>query len=146
MISKALYQLLSLSRWTDLDYLIIDTPPGTGDIHLSLIQNYYIDEVIIVTTPQKLSIIDVIKTIDLYKKFSIPIKGLIENMSYYSADDNKKLTMFDTQNIKKLSEDYSIPIIAQIPFYPDLASCCDDGQDLRRFTHLMQFEHSAKLN
>ena len=71
MTSKALYQLLSLTQWGDLDYLIIDTPPGTGDIHLSLLQNYLIDKVLMVTTPQQISKLDVSRAIDLYKKFLV---------------------------------------------------------------------------
>ena len=69
MTSKALYQLISLTNWGQLDYLIIDTPPGTGDIHLSLLQNYVTAGVIMITTPQKISAIDVQRTINLYRKF-----------------------------------------------------------------------------
>ena len=83
MVSKAIYQLLSLTNWGKLDYLIIDSPPGTGDIHLSILQNYIIDQVIMVTTPQKISEIDVSRAVSLYKKFNVPILGVIENMSYY---------------------------------------------------------------
>ena len=73
MVTQALQQLLNETRWHDIDYLIVDMPPGTGDIHLSILQNYIIDQVIMVTTPQKISEIDVSRAVSLYKKFNVPI-------------------------------------------------------------------------
>lgn len=117
LATKAIYQILSLVNWGKLDYLIIDTPPGTGDIHLSLLENYHIDSVVIVTTPQKISAIDVIKAIDLYRKFSVPIRGIIENMSDCFSGNNGEI----------LSNHYSIPLIAQIPMNKEISRICDEG-------------------
>lgn len=81
MASKILYQMLSTTLWGELDYLIVDMPPGTGDVHLSILENYHIDGVVIVTTSQDISMVDVDRAIGLYRKFDVPILSIIENMS-----------------------------------------------------------------
>lgn len=141
MTSKALYQLLSLTKWTDLDYLIIDTPPGTGDIHLSLLQNYIIDKVIMVSTPQKIAEIDVSRAINLYKKFNVPIAGIIENMSYFiDPTSSKKIKIFAGDSSSKISQEHNIPILAKIAITPKLSVACDSGCDLQEFIQLLPFE------
>nr|WP_016830621.1 Mrp/NBP35 family ATP-binding protein [Rickettsia conorii] len=120
MASKTIYQLLSVTKWDNLDYLIIDMPPGTGDIHLSILENYHLDGVIIVTTPQKISEIDVIRSIDLYQKLNLPILGIIENMSY----------MLKNNSGGHLSQKYNIPLIAQMPITPQIAEACDKSLPL----------------
>ncbi|AFB31113.1 MULTISPECIES: Mrp/NBP35 family ATP-binding protein [spotted fever group] len=120
MASKTIYHLLSVTKWDNLDYLIIDMPPGTGDIHLSILENYHLDGVIIVTTPQKISEIDVIRSIDLYQKLNLPILGIIENMSY----------MLKNNSGGHLSQQYNIPLIAQIPITPQIAEACDKSLPL----------------
>jgi len=138
MTSKALYQLLSLTKWDNLDYLIVDTPPGTGDIHLSLLQNYIIDQVIMVTTPQKIAEIDVSRTIDLYNKFSVPIAGIIENMSYYlDPATNKKIKLFSGDSGPDLAKMHNIPMLAQIPINTELSAACDQGKQLTKYTKLL---------
>ncbi|ABV73071.1 Mrp protein [Rickettsia canadensis str. McKiel] len=120
MASKTIYQLLSVTKWDNLDYLIIDMPPGTGDIHLSILENYHLDGVIIVTTPQKISEIDVIRSIDLYQKLGLPILGIIENMSYMLEDNSGH----------HLSQKYNIPLMAQIPITLQIADACDKSLPL----------------
>ncbi len=138
MTSKALYQLLSLTKWGNLDYLIIDTPPGTGDIHLSLLQNYIIDQVIMVTTPQKISELDVSRAINLYKKFNIPIAGVIENMSYYlDPDTNKKIKLFSGNSGQNLAKIHNIPMLAQVPISTGLSEACDKGTSLDGYLELL---------
>ncbi|MDP4709363.1 MAG: P-loop NTPase [Rickettsiaceae bacterium] len=138
MTSKALYQLLSLTNWGNLDYLIIDTPPGTGDIHLSLLQNYIIDQVLMVTTPQKISELDVSRAIGLYNKFNIPIIGIIENMSYYIEPKSKQaIQLFSGQSGEIIAKKYNIPLLAKLPINPDLSYACDTGQDLSNYTNLL---------
>ncbi|XVN40653.1 MAG: P-loop NTPase [Rickettsia endosymbiont of Argas persicus] len=122
MASKTIYQLLSVTKWDNLDYLIIDMPPGTGDIHLSMLENYHLEGVVIVTTPQKMSEIDVVRSIDLYQKLNLPILGIIENMSY---DKNS-----DISSGRRLSQRYNIPLIAQIPIMPKIANACDNSLPL----------------
>lgn len=120
MASKTIYQLLSVTKWDNLDYLIIDMPPGTGDIHLSMLENYHLDGVIIVTTPQKISGIDVVRSIDLYQKLGLPILGIIENMSY----------MLKNNSGSRLSQKYNIPLITQISIIPQIADACDKSLPL----------------
>lgn len=120
MASKTIYQLLSVTKWDNLDYLIIDMPPGTGDIHLSMLENYHLDGVIIITTPQKMSEIDVVRSIDLYQKLGLPIIGIIENMSY----------RLENNSGSRLSQKYNIPLIAQIPIIPQIADACDKSLPL----------------
>jgi len=131
MASKAIYQLLSVTAWDDLDYLIIDMPPGTGDIHLSILENYHVMGAVIVTTPQKISQIDVQKAIELYKKFNLPIFGIIENMSYLiDTATGNHLKIFAGESGKYLSEKYDIPLIAKLPLVPQLSTNCDNGEPL----------------
>jgi len=141
MTSKALYQLLSLTKWPDLDYLIIDTPPGTGDIHLSLLQNYIIDKVIMVSTPQKIAEIDVTRAINLYKKFNVPIAGIIENMSYYiDPSSGKEINIFAGDSSNKISKEHNIPILTKLAITPKLSTACDSGANLKEFISLLSFE------
>ena len=141
MTSKALYQLISLTDWGKLDYLIVDTPPGTGDIHLSLLQNYLVSGVIMVTTPQKISAIDVQRAINLYKKFAVPIIGIIENMSYYIApNSSEKINIFSGSSGNQISTDYNIPLLAKIPLNTGLAEACDKGDSLQKYFNLLDFK------
>ncbi|WP_341757769.1 MULTISPECIES: Mrp/NBP35 family ATP-binding protein [unclassified Candidatus Tisiphia] len=131
MASKTIYQLLSLTHWQELDYLIIDMPPGTGDIHLSILENYQLDGVIIVTTPQKMAAIDVVRSIDLYRKFNLPILGIIENMSYLvEPSSGKKIQIFNGNSGENFAKEYNIPLICKIPIEPKLSYNCDNSTSL----------------
>ena len=143
MASKAIYQLLSLTKWGSLDYLIIDSPPGTGDIHLSILQNYIIDQVIMVTTPQKISEIDVSRAISLYKKFHVPIWGIIENMSYYFIPQTgEKIEIFTGDGGNKISFEHKLELLTKLPIESRLSIACDAGGDLSEFSYLLD---AAKL-
>jgi ATP-binding protein involved in chromosome partitioning len=116
IISKTLHQMLFSTYWGILDYLIVDTPPGTGDVHLSLLEKYHIDGCFIVTTPDKLSVGDVKKTISLYKRFNINLLGIIENNSFFIIPETQeKLYLFGKNGADQLSRDFSIPILDRIP-------------------------------
>ncbi len=141
MTSKALYQLISLTNWGELDYLIVDTPPGTGDIHLSLLQNYFISGVIMVTTPQNISAIDVQRSINLYKKFALPIMGIIENMSYYvMPNSSEKINIFSGNSGIQIASKYNIPLLSKVPLNTELAISCDKGNSLEKYFDLLNFE------
>lgn len=134
MLSKALYQLISLTKWENLDHLIIDMPPGTGDIHLSLLQNYHINKAITVTTPQKISEIDVVRSINMYDNFNVPIIGIIENMSYYlDPKTNQKINIFSGGSGLKIAKKFNLKMLSQIPILPELSKACDDGQILKKW-------------
>ena len=131
MTSKAIYQLLSVTAWDNLDYLIIDMPPGTGDIHLSILENYHVSGAVIVTTPQKISQIDVEKAIELYKKFNLPIFGIIENMSYFiDPATSSHIKIFEGDSGSHLAKKYNTKLIAQLPIIPEIAATCDEGKPL----------------
>ena len=138
MVSKAIYQLLSLTNWGKLDYLIIDSPPGTGDIHLSILQNYIIDQVIMVTTPQKISEIDVSRAVSLYKKFNAPILGVIENMSYYVIPKTgESISIFTGDGGNKIAFDHNLDLLTKLPIDPRISIACDAGADLSQFSYLL---------
>lgn len=146
MVSKALYQLMSLTDWGELDYLLIDTPPGTGDIHLSLLQNYHIDSAYIVTLPQKISQIDVEKAINLYQKFGIKIAAIIENMSYLrNIDTKEQIRIFPGNAGNEIAEKFDILKVVHMPIIPTLADDCDSGKPLYKYIQeLESLEFLAK--
>ena len=116
MVSGAVMQLLSQTNWGELDYLIIDTPPGTGDVQLTLLQKIHLTGTVVVTTPQNVAISDCRKGIEMIKKLSIPVLGLIENMSWFQPNEsNKKYFLFGKDGGKKLADEYKVNLLAQIP-------------------------------
>jgi ATP-binding protein involved in chromosome partitioning len=135
MTTKILYQLLRLSKWEDageaLDYLIVDMPPGTGDVHLSMAENYVIDGAIIVSTPQELALIDAKKAIDMYNKLRIPIIGLVENMSYFCPPHtDEKHYIFGQEGAQKLAAKHNIPLLASLPLCAEIAAASASGKPL----------------
>ena len=116
MVSGAVMQLLSMTDWQELDYLIIDTPPGTGDIQLTLLQRIPLSASIVVTTPQKVSVSDTRKGIEMLKKLDLPILGLIENMSFFQPQgSDQKYFLFGKGGGKELAKDYKLELFSQIP-------------------------------
>ncbi|CAH2560085.1 Mrp/NBP35 family ATP-binding protein [Cardinium endosymbiont of Oedothorax gibbosus] len=129
MASAAFKQLLQDADWGALDYLLIDLPPGTSDIHLTLVQTVSITGAVVVTTPQKIALIDAIKAIAMFKKeqIKVPILGLIENMSYFlteKEDASNPYYIFGKDGGKLLAENESIPFLGQIPL---LSMICQQG-------------------
>lgn len=126
MISKIISQLLFSTLWNDLDYLILDTPPGTGDIHLTLLETYIIDKALAVTLPNLHSFYDSLRTIKLYQKFDVEILGLVENMSYFQDDiSKKKYNIFGTNQTDKLYKDNGLNTIYKIPIIPNINVALD---------------------
>lgn len=133
MVSKALHQLLRFTSWSNLDYLIIDTPPGTGDIHLSLAENYVIDGAVVVTTPQQLSTIDAQKAVSMFGKLSIPVLGVIENMSCFMGADNKPVYIFGHGGGKLMAKKNDVPFLGEIPLMPEIVETSDSGKPITYF-------------
>jgi ATP-binding protein involved in chromosome partitioning len=131
MIASALKQLLMESIWGELDYMVIDLPPGTGDIPLTLIQNFPLTGAIIVSTPQEMSIADVRKAADMFntEAIRIPILGLVENMSYFVPPDmpEKKYYIFGESGCARFAEELSIPLLGQIPIVTAISHGGDQG-------------------
>jgi ATP-binding protein involved in chromosome partitioning len=127
MVTKAITQIFSGVAWGALDYLIVDTPPGTGDIHISILSNYKIDGAFIITIPSELSADDVTRCIDLHQKFNTNIYGIIENMSYYYDKNlNQKIALFGEGAGKKLAQKFNLPLIGSVELVNNLsgASFC----------------------
>jgi ATP-binding protein involved in chromosome partitioning len=132
MATKALYQLVSGTKWSELDCLLIDLPPGTGDISLSLAENYKVDGVILVSTPQEVALLDVKKTIDMFKKIGISIVGLVENMSYFIPEGtSKKIYLFGKEGAKQLAAEEKLPFLGEIPLSIELGEVVNKGKRLQ---------------
>ena len=116
MVSGAVMQLMAQTDWQELDYMIIDTPPGTGDAQLTLLQRLPLNAAIIVTTPQDVSISDTKKGIEMIKRLDLPILGLIENMSFFRPEKSKKkYYIFGKGGGKNLSKEYEMELLSEIP-------------------------------
>jgi len=128
MATSALKQLIADADWGELDYFILDTPPGTSDIHLTLLQTLPITGAIIVSTPQQVALADARKGIDMYRndKVNVPILGLIENMAWFTPAElpENKYFIFGREGCKQLAEEMQVPLLAQIPL---VQSICDNG-------------------
>ena len=129
MVTQVINQLLSGTNWGKLDYLIIDMPPGTGDIQLTLAQTLPMTAAVIVTTPQKLSFVDVVKGIQMFQKLKIPTASVVENMSYFQCPDcQSRHALFGQGARQKLVEEYGIQNSFEIPLQPSLSAQGDAGQ------------------
>ena len=139
MASSALKQLFTDVEWGALDYMILDLPPGTGDIPLTLIQNFPLTGAIIVSTPQELAISDVRKAADMFRNehIRIPLLGLVENMSYFVPPDNpeKKYYIFGRSGCTKFASDLNIPLLGQIPIVPEITESGDSGKPVASDEH-----------
>ena len=128
MATSALKQLIADADWGELDYFILDTPPGTSDIHLTLLQTLAITGAIIVSTPQQVALADARKGIDMYRneKVNVPILGLIENMAWFTPAElpENKYYIFGKEGCKQLADEMQVPLLAQIPL---VQSICDSG-------------------
>ncbi len=116
MVSGAVMQLMSQTDWQELDYLIIDTPPGTGDVQLTLLQRLPLNGALVVTTPQEVSISDTRKCIEMIKRLELPILGLVENMSFFQpSDSKKKYFIFGKGGGQNLAKEYGLELLSEIP-------------------------------
>ena len=131
MACSALKQLIGDADWGELDYFILDTPPGTSDIHLTLLQTLAITGAVIVSTPQQVALADARKGIDMYQndKVNVPILGLIENMAYFTPAElpENKYYIFGKEGCKNLAKEMNVPLLAQIPIVQSICEGGDDG-------------------
>jgi ATP-binding protein involved in chromosome partitioning len=131
MASKALNQMIFDTNWGELDFLFLDLPPGTGDIHLSIVQSLPITGSIIISTPQNVALADARRGIKMFQQdnISVPILGLVENMSYFKTDDsNEKHYIFGEAGVKYLSKDLNINFLGEIPLFKSLREASDFGR------------------
>ena len=130
MLSKALEQFLTNVEWGDLDYLIIDLPPGTGDIQMALSRLLPQAELIVVTTPQLMAQKVATRVADMAKRSFIPLLGVIENMSYFETNTGDKFNIFGQGGGDALAEQFALPMLGKIPISEDTNDIADDGTPL----------------
>jgi len=132
MASKALNQLLWDTHWGELDYLIVDLPPGTGDIHLSLVQSIPLTGAVVVSTPQNIALADAKKGVNMFRMDSIdvPVLGMIENMAYFTPEElpDNKYYIFGKEGAKGLAEQMDIELLAEIPIVQSIREAADAGR------------------
>jgi len=137
MATSALKQLINQGDWGELDYLLIDLPPGTGDVHLTMVQEVPVTGVVIVSTPQEVALADVIKGINMFTgdKINVPVLGLIENMSWFTPEElpENKYYIFGKDGCKALAEKSGLPLLAQIPIVQGIRESGDEGVPVALF-------------
>lgn len=131
MVSGALKQFMSDVEWGDLDYLLFDLPPGTGDIHLTLVQSIPLSGAVVVTTPQDISLADARKAFVMFEKVNVPVLGIIENMSYYICGNcGHRENIFATGGGKKAAEELKTAFLGEIPIYTPIRVGGDTGRPI----------------
>ena len=132
MATSALKQLIHDGYWGDLDYLLIDLPPGTGDVHLTLVQSLAVTGVVIVSTPQAVALADAIKGISMFtgKSINVPVLGLVENMAWFTPEElpSNKYYIFGKDGCKNLAASMNVPLLGQIPLVQGIREGGDNGR------------------
>ncbi|KAG5676761.1 hypothetical protein PVAND_006570 [Polypedilum vanderplanki] len=127
LVMSALQRLLKGAIWGPLDILIVDTPPGTGDVHLSLSQNIPLSGVILVSTPQSAALNVTKRAVDLYRTLKVPIIGVVENMSYVICEKCHQENILYNNEIEKFSQESQVEVIGKIPLEKEIIKCCEAG-------------------
>ena len=131
MASNAIKQLIQDANWGELDYFLIDLPPGTSDIHLTLVQHLHLTGAIVVTTPQPVALVDARKGVDMFlnEKINVPVLGLIENMAWFTPAElpNNRYYIFGQDGGKQLAEELNIPLLGQVPLVQSIREGGDEG-------------------
>ena len=130
MVTSAIKTFTQKVAWKDLDFIIVDMPPGTGDTQLTFSQEIKMDGAIIVSTPQEVALLDVIRGIKMFDKLGVNILGLVDNMSYFTGDDGKKYRIFGEGGVKRTAEEFNKKFLGEIPISPEVGKCGDDGKPI----------------
>jgi len=129
MLMKALTEFLFSTNWEELDYLIMDLPPGTGDVQITLAQNVHLSGAVVVTTPQDVALADVKKAVNMFKEVNIPVLGVVENMAYFVCPDTgKKYYIFGKGRVAEFAQAYGLKVLGSIPIDPEVAEKSDKGE------------------
>jgi ATP-binding protein involved in chromosome partitioning len=131
IIMKIITQFLRDVAWGDLDFFIVDMPPGTGDAQLSLVQSTHVHGAIIVTTPQEVSVGDALRGAKMFQRVDVPVLGIVENMSWFECPHcGKPSALFGSGGGERLANELQIPLLGQIPLYPRVLQAGDEGQPI----------------
>ena len=130
MVTSAIKTFTEKVLWNNLDFIIVDMPPGTGDTQLTFAQQIKVDGVVIVSTPQEIALLDVKRGIKMFDKLKVPIVGLVDNMSYFKSDDGKNYNIFGEGGVEKTAVDYKKNFLGKIPINIDLRIAADNGKPL----------------
>ena len=130
MVTSAIRTFTQKVNWKDLDFIIIDMPPGTGDTQLTFSQEIKMDGAIIVSTPQEVALLDVKRGIKMFDKLGVKILGLVDNMSYFVGDDNKKYNIFGEGGVKNTAEEFNKEFLGEIPIDPEVGKSGDEGKPI----------------
>ncbi len=130
MASGAVKQFLTDVEWGELDYLVFDLPPGTGDIQLTLVQQIPLTGSVIVTTPQEMSLADARRGMAMFAKVNVPILGVVENMSYFISAGGERENIFDNGGGKRVAEEFKVPFLGEIPIYTKIRVGSDSGRPI----------------
>jgi len=130
MVTSAIKTFTQKVNWKDLDFIIIDMPPGTGDTQLTFSQEIKMDGAIIVSTPQEVALLDVIRGIKMFDKLGVRILGLVDNMSFFIGDDGKKYKIFGEGGVKRTAEEFKKEFLGEIPINPEVGKFGDEGKPI----------------
>jgi len=130
MVTSAIKTFTQKVLWKDLDFIVIDMPPGTGDTQLTFAQEIKVDGVIIVSTPQEIALLDVKRGIKMFDKLKVPILGLVDNMSFFKSEEGKNYNIFGEGGVEKVANDYEKKFLGKIPINIDLRIAADSGKPL----------------
>ena len=130
MVTSAIKTFTQKVNWKDLDFIIIDMPPGTGDTQLTFSQEIKLDGAIIVSTPQEVALLDVIRGIKMFDKLDVKILGLVDNMSYFKGDDGKKYKIFGEGGVKRTAEEFNKEFLGEIPINTEVGKAGDNGKPI----------------
>jgi len=130
MVTSAIKTFTQKVNWKDLDFIIVDMPPGTGDTQLTFSQEIKMDGAIIVSTPQEVALLDVKRGIKMFDKLGVKILGLIDNMSFFIGDDGKKYSIFGEGGVRKTADEFDKEFLGEIPIDPEVGKLSDQGKPI----------------
>ena len=130
MVTSAIKTFTQKVNWKNLDFIIVDMPPGTGDTQLTFSQDIKMDGAIIVSTPQEVALLDVKRGIKMFDKLGVRILGLVDNMSYFIGDDNKKYNIFGEGGVSRTAKEFSKEFLGEIPINSDVGKTGDNGKPI----------------
>ena len=130
MVTSAIKTFTQKVNWKDLDFIIVDMPPGTGDTQLTFSQEIKMDGAIIVSTPQEVALLDVKRGIKMFDKLGVKILGLVDNMSHFTGDDGKKYSIFGEGGVKRTADEFKKEFLGEVPINPDVGKFGDQGKPI----------------